>query len=142
MYEEAMTNEQKEKWLVAMQDKMGSLHENYTYDLVELPKGKRALRNKWVFKLKNGDNGSSPRYKARIVVKGFQQKKGVDFDDIFAPTVKMTSIRRVLSIATSMNLEIEKSDVKTTFLHGELDEEIYMLQPEGFVEKGKEKLVC
>ena len=125
-----------------MQDEMDSLHENYTYNPVELPKGKRALRNKWVFKLKNGEDGSSPRYKARIVVKGFQQKKGVDFDEIFVPVIKMTSIRTMLSIAASMNLEIEQLDVKTTFLHGELDEKIYMLQPEGFVEKGKENLVC
>ena len=70
------------------------------------------------------------------------QKKGVDFDEIFAPVVKMTSIRTVLSIAASMDLEVEQLDVKTTFLHGDLEEEIYMQQPEGFVEKGKEHLVC
>ena len=63
---------------------MDSLYENHTYELVELPKGKRAVRNKWVYKLKPGDAGKPPRYKARIVVKGFQQKKSVDFDEIFA----------------------------------------------------------
>ena len=129
------------KWLSAMQDEMDSLHENHTYELVELLKGKRALRNNWVYKLKPGDGGNPPRYKARIVVKGFQQKKGVDSDEIFAPVVKMTSIRTVLSIAASMNLEVEQLDVKTTFLHGDLEEEIYM-QPEGFVKNGKEHLVC
>ena len=67
--------------------------------------------------------------KATIVVKGFQQKKGVDFDEIFSPVVKMTSIRTVLSIAASMNLEVEQLDVKTTFLHGDLEEEIYIQQP-------------
>ena len=92
-YEEFMDDDHKEKWLGAMQDEIDSLHENFTYDFVELPKGKRALRNKWVFKLKNGEDGSSPRYKAWIVVKRFQQKKGVDFDEIFAPVVKMTSIQ-------------------------------------------------
>ena len=102
---------------------MDSLHENHTYELVELPKGKRALRNKWVYKLKPGDSGDPPRYKARIVVKGFQQKKGIDFDEIFAPVVKMTSIRTVLSVAASMNLEVEQLDVKTAFLHGDLEEE-------------------
>ena len=86
---------------------MNSLHENHTYELVELPKGKRALRSKWVYKLKLGDDGNPPRYKARIVVKGFQQKKGVDFDVIFSLVVKMTSIRTVLSIAANMNLEVE-----------------------------------
>ena len=75
-----------------MQDEMESLHENHTYELVELPKGKMALRNKWVYKLKPGDAGKTPRYKASIVVKGFQQKKGVDLYGIYNPVVKMTSI--------------------------------------------------
>ena len=141
-YNEAIVDEHKEKWLSVMQDEMDSLHKNYTYGLVELPKGKRALRNKWVYKVKTREVDSTPIYKARIVVKGFQQKKGVSFDEIFAPVVKMTSIRTILSIATSMDLEIKQLDVKTTFFHGELDEEIYMQQPEGFVEKGKENLLC
>ena len=84
----------------------------------------------------------APRYKARIVMKGFQQKKGVDFDEIFASVVKMTSIRTMLSIATNMDLEVEQFDIKTNFLHGNLEEEIYMQYPEGFEEKGKEILVC
>ena len=79
-YEEVMTDVHKEKWYNAMQEEMDSLHENYAYELMELPEGKKALRNKWVYKLKTGEDGSTPRYKARIVVKGFQQKKGVDFD--------------------------------------------------------------
>ena len=79
-----------------------------------------------MYKLKPRDGGNPPRYKAKIVVKGFQQKKGVDFDEIFSPVVKMTSIRTVLSIAARMNLEVEQLDVKTAFLHGDLEEEIYM----------------
>ena len=90
-----------------MQDEMDSLHENHTYELTGLPKGKRVLRNKWVYKLKPRDTGNPPRYKARIVVKGFQHKKGLDFDEIFAPVVKMTSIRMVLSIAASMDVKFE-----------------------------------
>ena len=74
-FEEAKEDTHSRKWLSAMQDKMDSLHENHTYELTKLPKGKRALRNKWVYKLKPGDVGNPPRYKARIVVKGFQQKK-------------------------------------------------------------------
>ena len=92
-FEEAKEDTHSRKWLTAMQDEIDSLHENHTYELVELSKGKRALLNKWVYKLKPGDGGNPPRYKSRIVVKGFQQKKGVDFDEIFAPVVKMTSIR-------------------------------------------------
>ena len=86
---------------------MDSLHENHTYELTELLKGKRAIRNKWVYKLKLGDVGNPPRYKTRIVVKGFQQKKEVDVDDIFFLLVKMTSIRMVLSIEANMEPEVE-----------------------------------
>ena len=75
-------------------------------------------------------------------MKGFQQKKGVDFDEIFSPVVKMTSTQTVLSIATSMDLEVEQLDVKTAFIQSDLEEKIYMQQPEGFVKKGKENLVC
>ena len=98
---EVMANKHKEKWLSAAQDKMNSLHENYTYDMVELPKGKKALRNNWVYKVKVGEVDNAPRYKARIMVKGFQQKKGVNYDEIFAPIVKMTSIGTTLSMANS-----------------------------------------
>ena len=104
---------------------MDYLHENHTYELTELPKGKRVLRNKWGYKLKLGDVGNPPTYNARIVVKGFQQKKGVYFDEIFSPVVKMTSILTVLSIATIMGLEVEQLDFKTTFVHGDVEEEIY-----------------
>lgn len=141
-YDEAMSHVHREKWYDAMQDEMKSLHENHTFELMELPKGKRALKNKWVYRLKCDDTSSQPRYKARLVVKGFSQKKGINFDEIFSPVVKMSSIQVVLGLAASMDLEIEQLDVKTTFLHGDLDEEIYMEQPEGFQVKGKENLVC
>ncbi|CAL5331695.1 unnamed protein product [Camellia sinensis] len=88
------------------------------------------------------ESGKLVKYKARLVVKGFGQKKGIDFDEIFSPVVKMTSIRVVLGLVASLNLELEQMDVKTAFLHGDLKEEIYMEQPEGFEVKGKENLVC
>ena len=81
-----------------------------------------------------------PKYKARFVVKGFGQRQDIDFDKIFHPVVKMSSIRIVLGLAASFNLEIEQMDVKTNFLHGELEEEIYMEQPEGFKEMVKKIL--
>ncbi|KAM1048568.1 hypothetical protein ACFX14_027616 [Malus domestica] len=139
-YEEARAHNDSDKWMKAMESEMDSLLKNNTYELVELPKGRKALKNKWVFKLKNDDNMT--RYKARLVVKGFGQKKGVDFDEIFSPVVKMTSIRVILGMAASMDLELEQLDVKTAFLHGNLEEEIYMEQPKGFEVKGKETLVC
>lgn len=141
-YKEAISDSHKEEWKRAMQEEMQSLHENHTYELVELPKGRRALKNKWVYRIKTEDSSSKPRYKARLVVKGFRQEKGIDFEEIFSPVVKMSSIRVVLGLAAVQDLEIEQLDVKTAFLHGDLDEEIYMEQPEGFKVPGKENLVC
>jgi hypothetical protein len=107
----------------------------------KLPAGKRALQNKWVYKLKEEDGGEK-RYKARLVVKGFAQKKGIDFDEIFSPIVKMTSIRTILSLVAVEDLHLEQLDVKIAFLHGDLEEEIYTQQPQGYEVKGKENLVC
>jgi hypothetical protein len=131
----------KKKWEQGMKEEMDSLENNQTWDLVQLPAGKRALQNKWVYKLKEEDGGEK-RYKDRLVVKGFAQKKGIDFDEIFSPVVKMTSIRTILSLVAVEDLHLEQLDVKTTFLHGDLEEEIYMQQPQGYEVKGKENLVC
>ena len=139
---EAMEDEHKKEWMEAMQDEMDSLHENQTFELVKLPKGKRTLKNKWVYRIKQEEHILHPRYKAKLVVKGFNQRKGIDFNEIFSPVVKMTSIRVILGLAASLNLEVEQMDVKIAFLHGNLEEEIYMEQPKGFVEKGKEDYVC
>ena len=109
---------------------------------MKLPQGKKALINKWVYKLKNENNGSQLMYKAQLVVKGFNHKKGIDFEEIFSPMVKMSSIRVALGLAACLNLEVEQLDVKTAFLHGDLEEEIYVQQPEGYEVKGKENLVC
>jgi len=95
-----------------------------------------------VYKLKTEENSLQPRYNARLVVKGFHQKNGIDFKEIFSPVVKMSSIQVVLGLAVSLNLEIEQLDVKTAFLHGNLEEEIYMEQSEVFEVKGKEHIVC
>jgi hypothetical protein len=140
-YDEACQVEDSSKWELAMKDEMKSLISNNTWELAELPVGKKALHNKWVYRVKEEHNGSK-RHKARLVVKGFQQKEGIDYTDIFSPVVKLNTIRSVLSIVAAEGLHLEQLDVKTAFLHGDLDEEIYMQQPEGFSVKGKEKLVC
>ena len=92
--------------------------------------------------MKTEDNGSQLGYKARFVVKGFNQKKSIDFEEIFSPVVKMSFTRVSIGLATLLNLEVEQLDVKIAFLQGDLEEEIYMQQLEGFEVKGKENLVC
>ena len=109
---------------------------------MELRKERRALKNKLVYRLKIEENSSRPRYKARIDVKGCNQKKGIDFEEIFSLVVKMSSIIVVLRIAASLDYEIKQLDVKTTFLYGDLEEKFYMEQPKGFEVLGKENLVC
>ena len=121
-----------------MEEEMDSLMHNQTWDLVRLHAGKTTLQDKWVYKMKEEDGGKQ-RYKARLVVKGFAQKKGIVFDEIFSPVVNMTSIRTILSLVAVEDLHIEQLDVKTSFLYGDLEEEIYMEQPEGFEVKGDRK---
>ena len=140
-YMEAMRLDDSKKWEQAMSDEMSSLDQNDTWVLVDLPKGKRALLCKWIFRKKDESDGQV-RYKARLVVKGFSQKEGIDFHEIFAPVVKLTTIRILLGIVASEGLFLEQMDVKTALLHGDLDEEIYMRQPEGFQVPGKEDSVC
>ncbi|KAG8471605.1 hypothetical protein CXB51_036639 [Gossypium anomalum] len=104
---------------------------------------KKTVRCKWVFKKKEGTPGvEEPKYKARLVAKGYSQVPGVDFTDVFSPVVKHSSIRVLLGIVAMHDLELEQLDVKTAFLHGELEEEIYMQQPEGFTVSEKEDYVC
>ncbi|MCQ7416422.1 hypothetical protein NP118_23750, partial [Salmonella enterica] len=128
-YQEVLSHDEKDQWLDAMKEEMNSLKKNEIYKLVKPPKGKKVLRNRWVFKYKkNGDK--ILKLKSRLVLKLCNQKKGIDFDEIFSPVVKMTSIRTVLGLAASLDLELEQLDVKISFLHGDLHEEIYMEQPE------------
>ena len=124
-----------------MHEEMNSLNNNKTYDLVELPKGKKVLKNKWVFKLKK-DGDKLVKYKVRLVVKGFNRKQEIDFDEIFSLVVKMSSIRVVLRLVASLDLELEQLDVKIAFLHGDVKEGIHMDQLEGFKVKRKEHMVC
>ena len=118
------------------------MKKNDTWDLVELPSGRNHVSRKWLFKKKINAVGQVKKFKARLVVKGYSQVKGVDFSESFSPVAKLTSIRVLMSMAASFDLEIEQMDVKTMFLHGDLEEEIYMKQPERFVVKGKKYLVC
>ncbi|KAL2235826.1 UNVERIFIED_CONTAM: Retrovirus-related Pol polyprotein from transposon TNT 1-94 [Sesamum indicum] len=136
---EAVNDVHKSKWELAINDEMNSLKKNNTWELCQLPKGKKALQNRWVYRVKEEPDGKK-RYKARLVVKGFQQRYGIDFTDVFTPVVKLPTIRLVLSMVAAENLELQQMDVKTAFLHGDLEEEIYMVQPEGY--NGDDQQVC
>eukprot|EP00253_Pinus_taeda_P032321 PITA_32321 len=119
---------------------MASLHKNEAWDLVELPAGRKPISSKWVFKKKTNTKGKVDKYKARLVAKGYSQVPGIDFGDIFSLVAKVTSIRLLLYVAATFDFEVEQMDVKIAFLHGDLEEEIYMKQPEGFAVKGKKEL--
>ncbi|MCO5607488.1 hypothetical protein L7F22_061684 [Adiantum nelumboides] len=115
------------KWEQAMQLEYNWIITNETWKLTELPQGKQALSCKWVYKKKYTTEDPEPKYKASLVAKGFKQKKGVDFDEIFSPVVKMTTLRLVLGLVATEDLELIQMDVKTAFLHGDLEEDVYMV---------------
>ena len=109
-------------------EEMDALKKNEAWDLVELPAGRKPVGSKWVFKKKLNAAGKVEKYKARLVAKGYSQIEGIDFGEIFSPVSKLTSIRFLLYISTVFYLEILQMDLKMTFLHGDLNEEIYMKQ--------------
>ena len=109
---------------------------------MDLPPGSKPLGYKWIFKKKMKANGSIDKYKVRLVIKGYKQREGLDYFDTYSPVTRISSIRMLIAIAAIHNLEIHQMDVKTTFLNGDLDEEIYMEQPEGIIVPGQEKKVC
>ena len=113
-FDEALQVEDSTKWEQAMDDEMSSLEKNNTWVLTELPTGKRALLNKWLFRIKVEPDGRR-RFKARLVVKGYSQRKGIDYAEIFSLVVKLTTIQILLSIVASENLHLEQMDVKRRF---------------------------
>lgn len=136
-YKEAISSVYCNQWIKAMQEELESLRSTKTYELKDLPAGRKAIGCKWVFKRKTEDG--KIRFKARLVAKGFSQKYGEDYDEVFAPVARAPTIRLLLSMAGKLNFHVKQFDVKTAFLNGSLDEEIYMKQPEGF-EKGEKVL--
>lgn len=130
-----------QNWKEAMKREIEAVEKNGTWKLTQLPTGHKAIRLKWVFKIKRNTNGDIIKYKARIVAKGYVQKEGVDFDEIFAPVTRIETVRMLLALAANNGWEVHHLDVKTAFLNGEIREEVYVQQPEGFVQKGREDLV-
>ena len=139
---EAMASRDIAFWKEAVNDEMDSIMSNNTWVLVDLPEGSKPIGCKWVFRRKYNSDGSLQTFKARLVAKGFKQKEGIDYFDTYAPVARITSIRVLMSLASIYGLYVHQMDVKTAFLNGDLDEEVYMEQPEGFVMLGNEKKVC
>lgn len=124
-----------------MQCEIDSIEKNETWKLTSLPPGQKVIDLKWVYKLKRDAEGNIVKHKARLVAKGYVQKKGVDFDELFAPVTRLETVRLLLALAAKNSWEVHHMDVKMAFLNGEIKEEVYVSQPEGFVKKGQEKLV-
>lgn len=140
-YTDAVNSKQRDKWMEAMTDEMSSLKDNHTWEIVPKPNNKNVIGCKWTFKLKRDANGIVQRYKARLVARGFSQKFGQDYDEVFAPVVRQSTLRTLLSVAGVKKMTAVHMDVKSAFLNGEIEEEIYMKQPPGF-EKNGETFVC
>lgn len=140
--QEALARDDSKSWKKAISEELESLKENEVWDLVEKPKDRKIVGTKWVFKVKRDDHGNPERYKARLVAKGFTQQWGQDYDETFSPVVRFETIRALIAISAAEGLVLHQMDVATAFLNGEIDEEIYVKQPEGFGVKGKEHLVC
>ncbi|UYV76697.1 hypothetical protein LAZ67_14001794 [Cordylochernes scorpioides] len=122
---------EREKWLQAMNEELNSLEKNNVWELTPLPKDKKIIGCKWTYKQKLNSKGEIERYKARLVAKGFNQKFGRDYEETFAPIVKHSTIRAFLAASVYKGMQVNHLDVKTAFLHGDLDKELYMELPEG-----------
>ncbi|UYV78997.1 hypothetical protein LAZ67_17000580, partial [Cordylochernes scorpioides] len=131
-YKEAMDSPNAQFWKEAMNEEMNSLTENDVYECTTLPPGQKPIDCKWVLKTKLNSKGEITRYKARLVAKGFAQKKGIDYEETFSPVARHDTIRTLLAIAANEDLKLVQFDIKTAFLYGDLQDQIYIKQPEGF----------
>ena len=131
----------EEAWMRAMREEMFAIDKNETWELESPPPNCRPIGLKWIFKVKKSPQGVIIKHKARLVVKGYSQRKGVDYDEIYSPVVRIETIRVLIALAALEDWQIHHLDVKSAFLNGEISEVIYVKQPEGFLVKGKEGYV-
>ncbi|GJV69575.1 retrotransposon protein, putative, ty1-copia subclass [Tanacetum coccineum] len=141
-YKAALSNPEFEKWLVAMNEEMQSMNNNKVWKLVVLPLNAKAVKSKWIYKKKTDMDGKEYIYKARLVAKGFTQSYDVDYEETVSPVADIRAIRILIAIAAYYDYEIWQMDVKTVFLNGFLEEEIYMEQPKGFIDPNHPSKVC
>jgi hypothetical protein len=136
-YAEAMRTTNADSWEEVCQYEIDALNKNKTWELVDLPAGRKAVKSKWVFKHK-----ADGRYCAHLVAKGFTQIPSLDYDETFSPVARFESLRLLLALAALEDWEVHQLDIKSAFLNGMLNKEIYMEQPQGFINTGKETQVC
>ena len=141
-FSQAMESDDSSKWMEAMNEELKSMAHNGVWDLIELPNSCKLIGCKWVFKTKRNAKGNIERFKARLVAKGFTQKEGIDYKDTFSPVSKKYLLIIIMALIAHFDLELHQMDVKTAFLNGNLDKDIYMEQPEEFAKKGNEHLIC
>ena len=120
-------------WKDAMMEQYQSIIKNDVWDIVPRPTKKSVVTSKWIYKIKHAADGSIDKFKARFVARGFSQKEGIDYTETFAPIARYSTIRSIISLASTMGWKLHQMDVKTAFLNGVLKEEVYMEQPERFV---------
>lgn len=130
------------EWKQAMEAEIQSHAANQTWELMQLPEGKKVIGSKWIFKLKRNEVGKVVKHKARLVAQGFNQRFGIDYVDVFAPVTRLATLRTVLAVAGKRQMILHHFDIKTAYLNGTLEEEVYMRQPPGYEAVGKENLVC
>ena len=118
-------------WKDVMHEEYESIMKNDVWDVVPRPKDKSVVTSKWLYKIKHGADGSVENYKAKFVARGFSQKEGIEYDDIFAPVARYTTIRSIITLAATQGWSLHQMDVKTTFLRGSIKEEVYVEQPLG-----------
>lgn len=135
--DEAMNRYDSELWKKAMDEEFAAHKENKTWELCDLPPNRKPLGCKWVFKTKKDADGNIVRHKARLVIQGFLQRKGIDYEETFSPVIRYSSIRFILALAVKFNLELQQMDAVTAFIQGDVDEEIYMVQPKEFQQGNK-----
>ena len=142
-YGDALRSHEADKWRDAMNDEMTALSENDTFDLVPPPEGRQVVGGRWVYAVKTNPNGDE-RHKARYVAKGYSQVANIDYQETFAPTARMSSVRMLMQLAVQNDMITHQMDVKTAYLNAPIDREIYIEQPQGFQQQGKngERLVC
>ena len=140
--DEALSGDHSAEWSRALESEYQSLLKNKTWTLVPRPENKNVVGNRWVFKVKHKADGTIDRFKARLVAQGFTQTHGVDYGEVFSPVARLAAIRSLLALANAHDWEIHQMDVNTAFLNGQLDYEVYMEQPEGFVDPDQPEYVC